>query len=641
MSTLMLFMEIFFSIHCLLFLSSWLIKRSWLKAAPSFKLKVARLLLISCILSPVAVHCLRHAEKPLIAKFVSFDVMQEYANQPILKPKQSVSTLQSEPLSTMTEINYWQLLFILLCIMAFFRGYHFVANLKKLNTILRSAIPYRASGRLVIKVSHNCHIPFSVRWFNKAYIIIPLSLVSSSQNVKIAIAHEGQHHRNGDCLWAYMIEGIRIVFFGNPGVSQWHRILSELQEFSCDEALIGHQRISAHDYGHCLFKVVQTVSQYSKSSERELACTVGMALSSGKQESTLIIRRINMLSKYQSNSSKRSLLGIAFAGVAIVAPICTAYAAMGSLSSPRVKEVDTSFLDPKIQHIAAEEIASAVKQYHAKSGAIAVIDPSTGKIIAFAEAGKNNGAKNWQSRTFVPASTIKPFVAAAAIDSGVASESKIYDCHSPYYVEDTKFTNWDPTVGSVSVAEAIAKSVNICLIKVAQDTGSVVFREKLTGFGFDMNSWWQSDKSDAVQLANAALGVNVPVTLETLTKSYTVLANKGHLSSPNSDAVISETTAHSVTHMLEGVVQSGTGKEAAIAGVAVAGKTGTLADEAQGTNLALFGGYVPADAPRYVMVVIIEDGYKTANGEKLNSGGALAAPVFHNVAVKSLEIRKK
>lgn len=81
-----------------------------------------------------------------------------------------------------------------------------------------------------------------------------------------------------------------------------------------------------------------------------------------------------------------------------------------------------------------KEINAAVKQYHAKSGVIAIADPKTGTIIAFAES-SNNKNKSWVSRVFSPGSTIKPFIAAAALDAGISSATKSYDCHSPYYVE--------------------------------------------------------------------------------------------------------------------------------------------------------------------------------------------------------------
>lgn len=634
MNTLLLLIELFLTMHALLFISAWLIPNRGFSSTPSFKLKVARLLLFCCVTSPLAVHCLTPTEKPLILQYISLDAMQNYASRPILHEQPLAQANESTALSPLVAINYWELLGLFFCLVAIGRSFRLFADLNKLKSIIQTAIPYRSCGKLAIKVSADCHIPFSVRSLRRAYIILPVSLLTSTQDVKIAIAHEGQHHRNGDCVWAYFIESVRVVFIGNPGVTRWHRVLTELQELSCDEALVGHQKISAHDYGRCLFHVVQAVSNYPKSSHREIACTVGMAMGTDQQESEFIIRRITMLTSYQGNPTQRMLLGITLAGVVVVAPICTAYAAMGTLSGSKARTLDTSAIDPSLQHLATNEIAAAVKRYHANSGAIAIVEPSTGKIIAFAEAGKVSGSQSWKSRIFTPASTIKPFIAAAAIDAGVATESTTYDCQSPYSVGGVTFTNHSPAANSRTLADAMAQSDNVCLIKVGQAMKPKALRDKLTGFGFDMDSWWRKDQSSELQLAQASIGVNVPVTLQALTKSYGMLANQGNLSK---NAIIAKPTAHSVTHMLEGVVQYGTGKPAAIKGVAVAGKSGTLEDSEGGTHLALFAGYVPADAPRYAMVVVIDGGYNMVKGEKTTAGGALAAPVFRKVVVQSLK----
>lgn len=345
-----------------------------------------------------------------------------------------------------------------------------------------------------------------------------------------------------------------------------------------------------------------------------------------------------MLSNYPPNIS-RPLLRMALAGLSILAPIYASYAAVGSLTNYQGKEVDISHLDPKVQRIVVKEITAAVRQYHAKSGVVAMVDPMSGEIIAFAESGKS--ANSWKSRVFSPGSTIKPFIAAAAIDSGKSSESKRYDCPSSYHIDDITFTNYKAQKSTMSLTDALAKSVNTCLIKVAQDTGSTVIRNKLEAFGFDMNSWRNNDN---LQLAKVSLGEDVPATVEDLTKSFAILANKGHVYGKNAEPVISEKTANSVTRMLEKSVQAGTGKQAAIPGISVAGKTGTVSEGvnvAEGKHLSLFAGYVPANKPQYVMLVIIEDGYLNKKGQALTSGGELAAPVFHNVAIKSLRLAKQ
>ncbi|KTD35696.1 cell division protein FtsI/penicillin-binding protein 2 [Legionella nautarum] len=632
----MLFIEIFLSIHCLLFISSWLIGGRWLANQPSFKLKLARLLLVSSVISPLIVHCLNSSHQPERQHYVSFDALQEYINQPILKPEPSPLTPESAASFSVNNMSYCQLFYLVFALLLLFRSYDLLLAMGRVRTLLAEAIPYRTSGKLVIKVSESCHIPFSLFLINKAYIVLPLSLLSSSKNVKIAIAHEGQHHRNGDCLWAYFIEVLRIIFLGNPGVTRWSRILSELQEFSCDEVLVGQPKISAHDYGHCLFEVVQTLAQHPRPSNPALAGTVGMALGKDNEDRSFIIRRISMLSTYPLNTAKSLLLGGVFAGVAILAQISVAYSAVGALTNSKGKEVDISHLDPKMQHIAEKEIKIALKRYHAKSGVIAIASAKTGDIIAFAESGKNQ--QSWKSRVFSPGSTIKPFIAAAAIDSGSSSETKSYDCRAPYSIEGQTFTDYYANKGPISLAEAIAKSSNVCLIKVSQEAGAAVIRKKLTEFGFDMNSWWQeTNRSDELQLAMASVGENIPVTIDSLTKSYAILANKGRPFKKGEAAIISGTTLSSINHILENAVTNGNGKLAAIPGISVAGKTGTVGESvniAQDKHLSLFAGYLPANG--YAMVVVIEDGYLSKNGETLTSGGEVAAPVFRKVVMTSL-----
>lgn len=622
----MLFIEMMISIHALLFFSAKLLGRKWLEHAPTVKLQLARILLVSVFLSPLLVQGIEKPVQSQVLQFVSLDTIQEYANKPILKASKMESETEVATFSAMNGMSYWLFFACLFCILMVFRGYGLIQDLRKLKAFVKAGVPYKSCGKLVIKVSHQCHIPFSVSLFNKAYILLPVSLLSSKEHIKIAIAHEGQHHRNGDCVWAYFIEAIRVVFFGNPGVALWHKKINELQELACDEALMTQHKISAYEYGLCLFKVVKTVSQHSESPTQRYACTIGMDSGNHNQDSTFIIRRISMLAQYPFNTSKRSLLGI---GLAVSLPICSAYAVSGTISSAQSKAIDISKINPVIQKIATDEIAKAVKQYHAKSGVIVVAEPSSGKIVAFAE--KVDGQVSWKTRVFSPGSTIKPFVAATAIDAGLINASKTYDCSSPYVIDGQKFVNADPKVQSLTLMDAITKSENTCLIKVAEEIGSDAMRKKLSEFGFDMKSWWKPNHSQNVQLANAAIGVSIPVTLDSLTKAYMTLANKGH---SRTAQVVSKSTADSVTKILQNVVKEGTGKQALIPGIPVAGKTGTLVEQNKGTHLALFGGYLPADAPRYVILVILEEGHKTVNGKTVTQGGEIAAPVFQKMGVQ-------
>ena len=206
-------------------------------------------------------------------------------------------------------------------------------------------------------------------------------------------------------------------------------------------------------------------------------------------------------------------------------------------------------------------------------------------------------------------------------------------------MDGKQFTNDNPKIGNLSVSDAMASSVNICMIKMAQKTGSAKLRQILSRFGFDMDAAWNNNNSDALNLANATMGSSISVTLGTLINAFAILANKGHFITDNSGNAVSEETANTVTHLLEKVVTKGTGKRASITKVLVAGKTGTLSNDAHTSSLALFAGYVPSNLPRYVSIVVIENAQLNGSLSKAN-GGNVAAPVFRNALEKSLAIYK-
>ena len=649
MISLSSFIEIYISIHILLAVGSLFAGRFLLQS--SSKLTLARILFVGCILSPLAVKLVKPADRPPLAKFMNFDEMQKQI-------KASVVTADQVPISNETasivssvveaiDYSFWATL--LFMALASFRSIRFMGDLVKVRNILCNSQILRKCRRLQISVSDQCLVPFSVNWFGKSHVVLPVSMMSSAEYMRIAIAHEGQHHRQGDCSFAYVLECVSILFFGNPGVARWRNVFTELQEFSCDEALVGRQVVTPHVYGRCLLKVAQIASQGLESSRREFACAVGMAQNCGNSQTSILKRRIVMLSKYQSPRPTRKFFRSALAFSFVSAPLCTAYAAHGTLTNMSPDSLEASSLDPRIQKIAEQEIDDAVTRYKARSGAVVIADPKSGRILAFAERLTDERSESWKSRIFVPASTIKPFVVAAAIQAGVATESKSYDCRGPYDVDGTKFTNHDKNFGDMTLTEAVAKSGNVCMIKIGQETGSARMRKALARFGFDTDSQWRPDSSDALQLATiVALGEGVPVTFNTMIKAYSILANKGYL--PNHEGAISEATAASVQRTMIAAVEQGIAKKAAIPGVSVAGKTGTLVESNNvrtesnveiSRHLGLFAGYAPANNPKFVSFVIIEDGHRPNENHEKAGGGVLAAPVFREVVRKSLELNRE
>lgn len=125
-----------------------------------------------------------------------------------------------------------------------------------------------------------------------------------------------------------------------------------------------------------------------------------------------------------------------------------------------------------------------------------------------------------------------------------------------------------------------------------------------------------------------------------LTKAFASLANVGRVPGDDSQTVVSEATAAAVTRTLVETVRTGTGRHAAVPGHLTAGKTGTSvirvtdAGVAKDMQLAMFGGFVPAERPRYVALVIVEA--ERGPGRRDLAGGTAAAPVFREILRQTL-----
>jgi cell division protein FtsI (penicillin-binding protein 3) len=339
-------------------------------------------------------------------------------------------------------------------------------------------------------------------------------------------------------------------------------------------------------------------------------------------------------------------------------------------------------IDKGIQFTAERELDAAVKTYEAFGGAVVVVDPSSGEILAMASAPGYNPNDYSQSDPeqrrnrgvvdrFEPGSTMKPFTIAAAL------AAKSLDPTAPIYCEsgsmaldnvvlhDTHVNKW------LSPTQVLAVSSNIGTAKIALGLGEERLYEGLRRFGFGDapglpvpgesvgvlrprgRPWVQ------VETASAAFGQGISVTTMQLAMAYSAIANGGRLLEPvlvkrvsdSTGATLSEATprvrrepispavARMVGEMLVAVTEGeGTGVEAAIPGYRVAGKTATAQKIDLETGkytdthyVASFVGFVPAENPRLTIAVVLDE---PMGGTY--AGGSVAAPVFRRVGEMSL-----
>ncbi len=337
-------------------------------------------------------------------------------------------------------------------------------------------------------------------------------------------------------------------------------------------------------------------------------------------------------------------------------------------------------IDEVIQYIAEKELEEAVTATRAKGGIAIVMEPRTGAILAMAVNPRFDpntvqaiSADRWRNRaltdTYEPGSTMKIFVAAAALEEKVMEpETLVYGENGRMVVAKTVIHDHD-RLGWMTFAQVIQRSSNIGSVKTAMALGAERLYRWLRAFGFGERT--EIDLPGEVaglikeprdwerrSLASIAIGQEIGVTALQLVTAVAAIANGGWLMKPYAVSEIrdekgrvvvqvspqvrrqpiSPESVHTLSKILEGVVTHGTGSKAAVPGYRVAGKTGTAQKidpktGAYSSNLSVgsFVGYVPADDPRLAIVVVIDEPQTEA------WGGVVAAPVFRRVAEQALQ----
>jgi cell division protein FtsI (penicillin-binding protein 3) len=336
-------------------------------------------------------------------------------------------------------------------------------------------------------------------------------------------------------------------------------------------------------------------------------------------------------------------------------------------------------LDMALQAEAAAALRDAVAATGARGGVVLSLDPFSGDVLALAEAPAFDPNRfrtldfaRTRAHAFLdaqePGSTLKAFLVAAALEKGAIRTDQLFDC------EEGSLRVPGKTIRDLHPHGALrrrhrARSRQHRRGEVAWALGRDPYFDMLRRFGFGerTGSGFPDESAGmlraasrwrAVDHATVAFGQGLSVTTIQLAVATAVLANGGLRIAPRlvaarrpargawqsvpvgrGERVISRETAQSVLGMLEGVVgPEGTGGRAALQGVRVAGKTGsaqkldaTLGQYAADRFTAWFIGVVPADAPRMVIVVALDEPRRPQH-----TGGASAAPLFARVAAAQL-----
>jgi cell division protein FtsI (penicillin-binding protein 3) len=335
-------------------------------------------------------------------------------------------------------------------------------------------------------------------------------------------------------------------------------------------------------------------------------------------------------------------------------------------------------LDGDIQSIVEDELAKAVNTFNADAAASVVMDVRSGEIIAMANnpAFDLNHRETWTRQNsrnravtemYEPGSTFKLVMAAAATEVlKRKANDRVFANNGVLPIYNLRIRDHE-SYGNITFREAIMYSSNIVAAKTAMEIGREKFNAYTRNFGFGKKTGVglvgeapgvvrPLSRWDRTTLPWMGYGYQVMATPLQILQAYAAIANDGELMRPYiikkvidaEGRVVRESVPEKVRRVVsvetarylsreyfKAVVDSGTAKNAAVPGVSVAGKTGTARRAAGGSYanpvyVSSFVGFFPVEAPRYAIIVIVE------NPKTAYYAATVAAPVFSGIASRML-----
>ena len=332
-------------------------------------------------------------------------------------------------------------------------------------------------------------------------------------------------------------------------------------------------------------------------------------------------------------------------------------------------------VDSKVQFFAYQRIRDAVAENKAKAGSVVVLDAQTGEILALANFPsyspadrRNLSGAQLRNRaltdTFEPGSTMKPFIAGWALETGRVTPNTIIQTAPGRMMVTGSLISDSHAHGDLTVTEVIQKSSNVGAVRMAMTFQPREMWELYSAVGFGQKpqigfpgavtgrlrpyKTWRP-----IEQATMSYGYGLSASLFQIAHAYTVFAHDGELipvtmtknpaavpGAPVSGIrVLSPKTAQTVREMLHLVtLPGGTAPKAQVMGYSVGGKSGTAYKQegkgyAQKKYRAWFVGMAPILQPRIIVAVMVDE--PTA-GKYF--GGDVAAPVFSQVVQQTLRM---
>ncbi len=349
----------------------------------------------------------------------------------------------------------------------------------------------------------------------------------------------------------------------------------------------------------------------------------------------------------------------------------------GCLKPPRAGLNVKLTIDMGIQSIVEEELDANLAEFESVRGAVVLMDPKTGEILAMASRPHfdlnhkqdiaENGYNYAIQAIYEPGSTIKIVATSGALNEGLVTPQTSVFCHNGYYRSGSVEVKDDHPAGSLSFEGVLQKSNNIGTFSLGRQLGSKRFYDYLRNYGFGRktgillsgeSAGIARNTGNEVDFSRACFGYAANVTPLQLACAYSVIGGDGKLRKPHIvkslvandgtvvedyppevvNEVLKPKTAAQMRAALEKVVLTGgTATRAAVPGFRVAGKTGTVQKHnpkggyMANSYIVSFAGMMPAQDPAFVCVVVIDD---PRTQKVTRYGGTIAAPAFGKIAAR-------
>lgn len=247
---------------CFWWLAQAAVRKTGLKTDYVLQLRLLRVVLALVVLSPVLSYGTVLSSQyfwPDIPVTVSDLAVAAYLRGDIAMPALQFEALLNSRNSTLDAFFAGRFPWLTALALALATGsllllFKILATLFRIRRIVARSYVWRRTARTDIRLCDTISVPFATRGIRRRHVVIPSVLLTSPSDLKIVLAHEFEHLRQGDVEWELGFEFLRPVLYMNPVYHLWKRRFGQVREFNCDQSVLRRLSISPSDYANCLLR---------------------------------------------------------------------------------------------------------------------------------------------------------------------------------------------------------------------------------------------------------------------------------------------------------------------------------------------------------------------------------------------------